>query len=31
MSLRDKSTEIQRLIEAFEIEAGKFHNIQLQN
>lgn len=28
MSLRDKSTEIQRLIEAFEIEAGKFHNIR---
>jgi hypothetical protein len=28
MSLKDKSREIQRLIEAFEIEAGKFHDIQ---
>lgn len=28
MPLCDKTTEIQRLIEAFEIEAGKFHDIQ---
>lgn len=28
MSLKDKSIEIQRLIEAFEIEAAKFHDIQ---
>ena len=28
MSLKDKSIEIQRLIEAFETEAGKFHDIQ---
>jgi hypothetical protein len=28
MSLKDKYTEIQRLIEAFETEAGKFHDIQ---
>ncbi|MEK6258225.1 MAG: disease resistance protein [Planctomycetota bacterium] len=28
MSLSNKSAEMQRLIEAFEIEAGKFHDIQ---
>lgn len=28
MSLRDKATEIQRLIDAFETEAGKFHELQ---
>lgn len=28
MSLKDKCTEIQRLIDAFEAEAGKFHEIQ---
>ena len=28
MSLSSKSAEIQRLIEAFESEAGKFHDIQ---
>lgn len=28
MSLKDKSVEIQRLIEAFEAEAGKFHDVQ---
>jgi len=29
MALQNKLSEIQRLIEAFEIEAGKFHDIQL--
>ena len=28
MSLKDKNTEIQRLIDAFEAEAAKFHEIQ---
>lgn len=28
MSLKDKSTEIQRLINAFEAEAAMFHEIQ---
>jgi hypothetical protein len=28
MTLQNKLSEIQRLIEAFEIEAGKFHDIQ---
>src|SRR4051794_21176939 len=28
MSLADKTAEIQRLIDAFEVEAGKFHDLQ---
>ncbi len=28
MSLKDKSAEIQRLVDMFETEAAKFHDIQ---